>query len=369
MVLILIVSFLSRIVSFSYLCLFLVMLFKLSLIGVSGQNPTSVEWLWSASKRKCSETPYLEQFKFIGSVNYHNIYYIILNYVYGRISVEDIQYFNCSEIHVDQWFNIMETTCGDLEVYRNLYKPFLNVPMNVNLDIFEDDDIEFLGYRFDKQNDDSCESSVNWSVIITVIIVVIVIVVIVVIVIVIVLLKKKKRLPVKKSSTAPPAFDQPVVYNIQFEQSTDPPIQKVMHFPITNSSIPPDMNQVVPATSTVSHSQLSTSSQFTTTPSSISHSQLSATPSTLSHSQLSTSSQFTTTPSTLSHSQVIMASPTSRHTQSTGTNQISQSSHIPTINRLSQTNPLPKMSSSKVTFVPPPPPKIIPISRSTNNPA
>ena len=147
MVLILIVSFLSRIVSFSYLCLFLVMLFKLSLIGVSGQNPTSVEWLWSASKRKCSETPYLEQFKFIGSVNYHNIYYIILNYVYGRISVEDIQYFNCSEIHVDQWFNIMETTCGDLEVYRNLYKPFLNVPMNVNLDIFEDDDIEFLGYN------------------------------------------------------------------------------------------------------------------------------------------------------------------------------------------------------------------------------
>ena len=233
----------------------------------------------------------------------------------------------------------METTCGDLEVYRNLYKPFLNVPMNVNLDIFEDDDIEFLGFRFDKQNDDSCESSVNWSVIITVIIVVIVIVVIVVIVIVIVLLKKKKRLPVKKSSNAPPAFDQPVVYNIQFEQSTDPPIQKVMHFPITNSSIPPDMNQVVPATSTVSHSQLSTSSQFTTTP------------------------------STLSHSQVIMASPTSRLTQSTGTNQISQSSHIPTINRLSQTNPLPKMSSSKVTFVPPPPPKIIPISRSTNNPA
>ena len=208
------------------------MLFKLSLIGVSGQNPTSVEWLWSASKRKCSETPYLEQFKFIGSVNYHNIYYIILNYVYGRISVEDIQYFNCSEIHVDQWFNIMETTCGDLEVYRNLYKPFLNVPTNVNLDIFEDDDIEFLGYRFDKQNDDSCESSVNWSVIITVIIVVIVIVVIVVIVIVIVLLKKKKRLPVKKSSTAPP-------------------LQKVMHFPITNSSLPPDMNQVVPATSTV----------------------------------------------------------------------------------------------------------------------
>ena len=351
MVLILIVSFLSRIVSFSYLCLFLVMLFKLSLIGVSGQNPTSVEWLWSASKRKCSETPYLEQFKFIGSVNYHNIYYIILNYVYGRISVEDIQYFNCSEIHVDQWFNIMETTCGDLEVYRNLYKPFFNVPMNVNLDIFEDDDIEFLGYRFDKQNDDSCESSVNWSVIITVIIVVIVIVVIVVIVIVIVLLKKKKRLPVKKSSTAPPAFDQPVVYNIQFEQSTDPPIQKVMHFPITNSSIPPDMNQVVPATSTVSHSQLS------------------ATPSTLSHSQLSTSSQFTTTPSTLSHSQLSTSSPTSSLTQSTGTNQISQSSHIPTINHLSQTNPLPKMSSSKVTFVPPPPPKIIPISRSTNNPA
>ena len=171
------------------------------------------------------------------------------------------------------------------------------------------------------------------------------------------LLKKKKRLPVKKSSNAPPAFDQPVVYNIQFEQSTDPPIQKVMHFPITNSSIPPDMNQVVPATSTVSHSQLSTSSQ------------LSATPSTLSHSQLSTSSQFTTTPSTLSHSQVIMASPTSRLTQSTGTNQISQSSHIPTINHLSQTNPLPKMSSSKVTLVPPPPPKIIPISRSTNNPA
>ena len=73
-------------------------LFKLSLIGVSGQNPTSAEWLWSVSKQKCSEASYLLQFKIIGSVNYHNIYYIIFNYIYGRMSAEEIQYYNCSEI-------------------------------------------------------------------------------------------------------------------------------------------------------------------------------------------------------------------------------------------------------------------------------